>query len=70
MSRKTSTPEVTYDELLTARDVAELYSISIREVYRKASCGELPRPIKLGHRTTRWKASDIQAHLDSLTPNG
>ncbi len=70
MSRKTPEHEIAYDELLTARDVAELYSISIREVYRKASCGELPRPIKLGHRTTRWKASVIQAHLDSLGPNG
>jgi predicted DNA-binding transcriptional regulator AlpA len=66
MSHKATQPEVAFDELLTARDVAELYSISIREVYRKASSGELPKPIKLGHRTRRWSASVIQAHLDSL----
>ncbi len=58
----------TFDELLTVKDVAELYCLSTRDVYRKARCGELPQPVKLGPRTTRWKASEIQAHLDSLTP--
>jgi predicted DNA-binding transcriptional regulator AlpA len=58
----------TFDELLTVKDVAELYCLSIREVYRKVRCGALPQPIKLGPRTTRWKASEIQAHLDRLMP--
>jgi excisionase family DNA binding protein len=56
------------DELLTVKDLAEILCLSVREVYRKAAAGELPAPIKLGHRTTRWRAREIQAHLDSLPP--
>ncbi len=54
------------DAFLTVREVAELYSVSAHAVHRMARRGELPQPIKLGPRTTRWKASDILAHLDSV----
>jgi predicted DNA-binding transcriptional regulator AlpA len=57
-----------WDTLLTAMDLAEIYCLSVREIYRKAASGEIPKPIKLGHHTTRWRASAIQAHIDSLNP--
>ena len=56
------------DTLLTVKDLAEIYCISTREVYRRAETGELPRGFKLGHHSRRWKASQIQEHLDALTP--
>ncbi len=64
----TPRPSIAFDELLTVHDLAELYCLTPREVRRQARLGAIPAPIKLGHRTCRWKASVIQAHLDSLTP--
>jgi predicted DNA-binding transcriptional regulator AlpA len=57
-----------FDTLLTAKDLAELYCLSTREVYRRAAAGLMPSGYKIGHHTRRWKASEIQAHLDSLKP--
>jgi excisionase family DNA binding protein len=51
---------------MNAREVAEVLGISTREVYRRASSGKIPRPYKLGHHTSRWKPSEVQAFLDGL----
>jgi predicted DNA-binding transcriptional regulator AlpA len=44
--------------LLTAEDVAKTARISVRSVWRLASIGKLPLPMRLG-RSARWKRADI-----------
>jgi prophage regulatory protein len=53
-------------EFVTARDVAELLCVSPRTVWRWASSGQLPAPVRVGPRCTRWRVSDLQRYLDSL----
>ncbi len=54
------------DTLLTVKDVAEILSIGIRTTWRMASAGKIPKPIRIGTKLTRWKASQLQAYLDAL----
>ena len=53
------------DHLLTAEEVGAVYRISTRQVWKLIEIGSIPAPIKLG-RSTRWRASDIQAALRKL----
>lgn len=45
-------------ELMTAKDVATALRISSRQIWKLASAGRLPQPVKL-LRSTRWRKSDI-----------
>jgi len=54
-------------KLLTAKQVAELLSVSTRTVWRMLSACELPKPIRFGGRVTRWKSSDIEAWINGQT---
>lgn len=51
-------------KLLTVRQVAEMLSISTREVWRRADSGDLPRPIQLGKRVRRWLRDEIEAIIE------
>jgi excisionase family DNA binding protein len=55
-------------DLLTARELANRLSISLRTLYRMLARGQLPQPIRLGRRHVRWKATDVQRYLDGLQP--
>ncbi len=48
------------ERLLRVRDVSELLALSPRTVWRMASTGELPAPIRLGG-STRWRWGDLRA---------
>lgn len=50
--------------LLSVAEVAEILSISTREVWRRADAGGLPRPIRLGARTRRWLRPEIEAVIE------
>lgn len=50
-------------QLLSARQVGALLSVSTRTVWRMLSSGQLPQPIRIGTRLTRWRLVDIQAFL-------
>ncbi len=54
------------DLLLSVNEVAELLSVSPRSVWRFAAAGKLPRPLRVGGRSARWRASEIQRFLDQL----
>ena len=54
------------DELLTAADLAALFKVGKRTIYRKVARGELPRPLRIGHGIVRWKKRDLLALLDEL----
>ncbi len=56
------------DMFLTVKDVAELLSVAPRTVWRWARDGQFPAPVHLGRKTTRWRASDVQAYLDRSRP--
>lgn len=50
--------------LLTVSQVANMLSISTREVWRRSDSGALPRPIRLGERTRRWVREEIEAVIE------
>ena len=52
------------DQMLTVKDVADCLSISVRSVWRWTKSGKIPAPIKLGFHVVRWRASEIQRHID------
>lgn len=45
---------------LTIRDIAELFGVTERTIYRWRVTGRLPAPIQTSERTIRWRAEDIE----------
>ena len=54
-------------QLLTAREVCELASISPATMYRLIRADRFPRPIKLGPQATRWRADEVREHIERLS---
>ena len=50
-------------QLITVDHVAELLAIHPRSVWRLVSARQLPEPIRLTSRITRWRHADIQRFL-------
>ncbi|MER9444915.1 AlpA family transcriptional regulator [Mesorhizobium sp. M0340] len=44
-----------------------LIPISRSSWYQRVSSGEFPSPVRLGPRTTAWRAEDIHALIDKLS---
>ena len=53
-------------DLLTARDVAERLSVSVRTLWRMAARGDLPRPIRYNRKLVRWKTVDVTRYIETL----
>lgn len=53
-------------ELLTASEVASILGLAPHTVKSLASRGRLPRVV-LGHRSTRYRLSDVIALIDTST---
>ena len=51
---------------LTLHDLVTIYSVSKRTIWRWVAEGRLPRPLAVTRRIRRWKACEIQQHLDGL----
>ena len=52
------------DRLITNKQAcARLGGIHLATFYRLIAAGELPPPIRIGKRTSRWWASEIDAYL-------
>ncbi len=60
----TSTPS----QLLTAKDLAKMLSLSKRQIFRLNSCGKIPAPIRIGG-AVRWFAQEIAAWLAAGAPD-
>jgi predicted DNA-binding transcriptional regulator AlpA len=60
----TALPEV--DFLVTAKDVAELLSVTVRTVWHMEAAGQIPKAKRISKKVVRWKGSEIQAYIDSL----
>jgi excisionase family DNA binding protein len=49
--------------LLTVRQVAAQLNVSTRQVWKLASSGRLPAPVRLA-RSVRWRESDIARFIE------
>lgn len=54
------------DLLLTVKDVAEIFSVTTRTIWRWSATNKIPRPVAPSSNVVRWRASEIQAHIDQL----
>lgn len=50
-------------QLLSAKALAKMLSLSARTVWRLRSAGKLPKPVCVG-ASIRWKLSDITLYLE------
>ncbi|WP_282182750.1 helix-turn-helix transcriptional regulator [Aliiroseovarius marinus] len=55
------------EEYLTREEVMQRLKLTKSSLYRRVNDGTLPAPIKLGH-LSRFRASDIEAAMNELTP--
>lgn len=59
-SREVSDTALDSARLLSVKEVAALLCMSVRSVWRFASSGQLPAPIRIGGgRCVRWRLSDL-----------
>ena len=56
-------------ELLTRKQVATEFGITVKALERFAWAGGGPPMVKLGHRTVRYRRGDIETFIAALTPN-
>ena len=52
--------------LLTKREVAGRLSVSLRQVDRLVAAFDLPAPLKVGKRASRWREEDLAAYIARL----
>ena len=60
----TSTPH----QLLTAKALGGMLSLSKRQIFRLSSCGKLPKPIRIGG-AVRWVEQEVCAWLAAGAPD-
>ena len=53
-------PRLRHICLLDVQQVAGILQLSQRTVWRLASSGDIPKPVKLGPRLVRWRLADIE----------
>jgi predicted DNA-binding transcriptional regulator AlpA len=62
-----SAPDPDYLEAtLTIEDLASIYCVNRRTIWKWVAQGKLPRPYAVTRRVRRWKAREIKEHLDAL----
>ena len=54
-------------DLLAAQDVARRLSIGVRTLWRLVAQKQVPRPIRYTRKLVRWKTSDIDQYVQSLS---
>lgn len=60
----------TYEALLSPREVMARLRIPKTTLNRLVRRAAFPRPLMLGKRVPRWRASDVEAHLVRLARAG
>jgi predicted DNA-binding transcriptional regulator AlpA len=58
-------------QLWTIKDLSARLKLHVGTIWRLSALAEsghgtFPRPVRLGAKTVRWRASDITAYLDKL----
>lgn len=52
-------------QFVSVHEVAAMFGVSRATIWRWASSGNLPKPIKLGPNTTRWRTADLERRLSA-----
>lgn len=65
MSRESATQTC---QLLSAKALGDMLSLSKRQVFRLNSCGKIPAPLRIGG-AVRWSAEEISAWLAASAPD-
>ena len=55
-------------QLLSAKTLGEMLSLSKHQIFRLNSCGKIPKPIRIGG-AVRWSAEEISAWLVAGAPD-
>jgi len=66
MASERSVLDQTSCELLTVQQVSQLLKVSVRSVWRLATAGQLPKPVRLSAKLVRWRRVDLERHLAGL----
>ena len=51
-------------------EILKFIPIGKSTFWAKVKTGEFPKPVKLGTRTTAWRAEDIQALIERFSKTG
>lgn len=51
-------------KLMTAAEVGRKLGIHPRSVWRLASAGQLPKPVRITDRIVRWRPEDIERAIE------
>jgi predicted DNA-binding transcriptional regulator AlpA len=54
-----------HPEFLSAAEVAQIFGVSVRTVFRWSRASSFPSPKRLSRRSLRWDARDIESFLQS-----
>lgn len=55
--------------LLTYADVTRETGFSKVTIWRKYSAGLMPKPVKTGHKSPRWRYADLKAWVEAGCPS-
>ena len=53
--------------LLRRQDVEKITKISRSEIYRRLNMGDFPAPVHIGTRCVRWRYSDVQRWIATIS---
>jgi predicted DNA-binding transcriptional regulator AlpA len=56
------------DGLIDVRALARLLGIGVRTAFRMTSSGQLPRPIRISGKITRWRLDEVRSWMDGGCP--
>jgi predicted DNA-binding transcriptional regulator AlpA len=62
----TEAAKMKVETLLKVKEVARIFSVCTRTVWRWVSIGRMPEPYHLAPGVKRWKRSEIESVVNSL----
>jgi len=66
MAKHQATTQLPATGYASAKTLAAALEVSVTQVWRMAKNGSLPKPIKLGPATTRWRIEEVNEVLAKL----
>jgi predicted DNA-binding transcriptional regulator AlpA len=52
--------------LLRVNQVAQMLGVSVSKLWKMAAAKQVPQPVKLAGRMTRWRESDVAKFIQEL----
>ncbi|WP_281085181.1 helix-turn-helix transcriptional regulator [Methylophaga thiooxydans] len=63
ITKVSEVPKISGEQILKISEVKKISGLSTTSIYRAASKGDFPKPIKLGKRSSGWLKSEIDQWL-------